>query len=230
MSDDKGYGYYSPTDAASEFNQMAFIVKQMLGAMRTATLVKVKAVTNAGNISPVGFVDVLPLVKMIDGIGQSSSHETIHNLPYLRIQGGANAVIMDPEVDDLGLAVFADRDISAVKVNKDESVPGSWRRYDMADGIYLGGVLNGAPTQYVRFFSGGITIHDANGNNILMSSSSLDINYKNNSARILMTGGTIQMIGNITITGSVAANGVNIGSNHSHSGVTTGSSNTGPPV
>lgn len=159
-----GYtGHQEPTAGASEFNVMYFIIKNLLGRMATATLVQVKNVTNAGEDAQVGFVDILPLVNQQDGNGNQIPHGVIFGVPYMRLQGGANAVILDPQVGDIGMAVFASRDISSVVVNRaaanPQSPPGSWRQYDMADALYIGGFLNGIPTQYVQFNADGITVH-----------------------------------------------------------------------
>ena len=116
------------------------------------------ACTNEGDLSPVGFVDIMPLVNQIDGKGNPTPHVTIYNIPYLRLQGGTNALILDPQVGDIGIAVFASRDISKIKSTKAQANPGSGRSYDFADGLYLGGVLNAVPQQYVRFSSSGIEI------------------------------------------------------------------------
>lgn len=151
-------GFQSPGSASSEFNAIAFLVQAMMNGMATATLVQVKAVTNSGGVSPVGFVDIQPMVNLVDGIGTAVPHGTIYKCPYNRLQGGANAIIIDPEVGDIGVAVFADRDISSATANKAPSNPGSSRRFDMADGLYLGGFLNAAPTQYVQFSTAGITL------------------------------------------------------------------------
>ncbi len=88
-----GYaGQKGLSDSASEFNVQMFVIKQALGLLNIATFVEVKAVTNEGGLAPVGFVDVLPLVNLLDGLGQSSPHGTLYRLPYLRVQGGTNAV------------------------------------------------------------------------------------------------------------------------------------------
>jgi hypothetical protein len=161
----QGYaGQQDLSDGASLFNAFSFIVSQMLGRISTIKVVKVMKVTNEGDVSPVGFVDVQPLVDQIDQEGYATPHATIFGIPYFRLQGGANAVIIDPAVGDIGIAVFADRDISAVKVNKARSSPGSYRRFAEADGIYIGGILNGTPEQYVRFSADGMELHDKNSN------------------------------------------------------------------
>lgn len=137
---------------ASEFNLQTFLIDRVLSRISTATLVKVVSVSTAGQVGPVGKVAVTPLVKMVDGNGKVFEHGKLHNLPYFRLQGGnGKAIIMDPKAGDIGIAIFADRDISSVKKNKKTSPPGSYRRFDMADGLYIGGFLGETPTCYIRF-------------------------------------------------------------------------------
>lgn len=204
-----GYGQQEPEDSMTDFNVMHFVVKQLLGAVCTATVVQIKKVTNAGGVSPVGLLDVQPLVNMVDGAGNATAHGTIFNLPYFRLQGGADAIILDPKVGDLGLAIFADRDISAVKTTKARANPGSSRRFDWADGLYLGGFLNGVPTQYIRFFSGGIEMVSP--------------------TKVKIQAPTIELAGNVASTGTLTNNGKAVGSMHTHTGVTVGAGISGPP-
>ena len=159
QQDAQGYvGTRDDESDTSDFNAHSFLVKQLIGRISTATMVQVMAVTNTGGVSPVGFVDVKPLVKLIDGLGNTTPHGTIYHLSYSRIQGGANAVILDPQVGDIGACIFADHDLSTVKATGKEAPPGSRRRFDMADGIYLFCVVGAAPTQYVQFSAAGIKL------------------------------------------------------------------------
>lgn len=187
-SSSSGYaGQQGLNDDTSDFNKVAFQAKQLIALISTATLVEIVSCTNAGGVAPFGYVDVQPLVNLIDGMGNSSPHREVHTLPYFRLQGGANAVIIDPAPGDIGIAVFADRDISSVKSTQAQANPGSRRRFSMADGIYIGGVLNGVPKQYVQFTATGINIVDMNGNVIAMKP------------------GSIAITGNLTVTGNVTA-------------------------
>lgn len=189
-------------DAGSDYGQMAFVVRSILGRIGTAMPVKVVAVTNNGDVSSVGVVDVQPMVAMLNGKGQPTPHGIIHNVPYLRVQGGVNAVIIDPTVGDIGLAVFASHDISSVKANKAPSNPGSRRRFSMADALYFGGFLNAAPEQYIRFKADG------------------DVEIK--------PAAKVFILGDIEATGDVKAGTISL-RDHVHSGVTAGSDPTGPP-
>jgi hypothetical protein len=151
-------GAQTPESGVSDFSVMSFVINQILNRANTSTLVQVKAVTNSGGLSAVGYVDIQPLVSQLDGDGNAVPHGVVYHVPYFRLQGGTDAVIIDPKVGDTGIAVFADHDISSVKANKGEALPGSMRRFDMADGLYQGGFLNGIPNQYVQFTSGGINV------------------------------------------------------------------------
>lgn len=151
-------GFQTPGASSGDYNAQSFVIQQHMRRMNTSTVVKVMSVTNAGDLSPVGFVDIQPQVDLVDGAGVKIPHGTIYKCPYFRYQGGANAIILDPQVGDLGIALFADRDISSVIANKGQAAPGSARRFDMADGIYIGGLLNGTPTQYIQFSTAGISI------------------------------------------------------------------------
>ena len=140
------------------YNNIYFAISQALEKVQTSAVVRVVACSNDGGVSPVGTVDVQILVNQISGQGNPTPHVTMYGLPYLRIQGGANAVIIDPRPGDLGISVFASRDITNVKSTKAQSNPGSFRMHDFSDGMYLGGLLNSAPSQYVQFTDDGITV------------------------------------------------------------------------
>ena len=137
-----------------------FVLERIIGKNRTVTLVQVIAVKDEnGNGRPnMGAVDVKPLIMEKDAHGKLYSNGTIYNVPFFRLQGGSNAIVIDPHVGDIGIAVIADRDISNVKSTKAEAPPGSDRRYSLDQALYIGGLLNGEPQQYVKFTSKGIDI------------------------------------------------------------------------
>lgn len=151
-----------PSDFDSEQNGLNFAIQQAMLKLQTSLPVRVMAVRNAG-LAPVGQVDIQVLVDMVDGQGNTVQHGTISNVPYFRLQGGSNAVIVDPQPGDIGMACFCSRDISAVKSVKDAAPPGSWRSHDFSDALYLGGFLNGTPTSYIQITEGGILVHNASG-------------------------------------------------------------------
>lgn len=200
----------------SDYNNLAFVIKAITMKNAHAALVQVLSVTNAGQIEPVGMVSVQPMVSQTDGFGNLTPHGEIFNIPYMRLQGGANAIILDPQVGDIGLAVFCDRDISVVKATKAVGAPGSWRQNDRADGLYVGGFLNGTPSQTVQFSASGITITSPNA--ITLNATNINLN------------GVVTIDGNVATTGTLTNNSHAVGSTHEHTGVTTGTGTSGPPV
>lgn len=191
------------------FNSLDFVIRQIIEGKAFSAIVQVKSVSNSGGILPVGTVSVQPMVNQVDGFGNQMPHGTIYNLPYMRVQGGANAVILDPQIGDIGLAVFCDRDNSVVKATKKVGGPGSRRKNDRADGLYIGGFLNGTPTQYVAFSASGIQ---------LVSPTAVTI-----------TAPTLTINANIATTGTITNNGHAVDSTHKHTNVTTGTGVSGPP-
>lgn len=152
MSSSEGYvGTRGAENSSSQYNSTDFIVRQILSGRSHVALVKVMAVDG-------DLLDVQPTVNQLDADGNAIPHGTISGIPFMTLQAGLNAVTMVPEVGDIGLCLFADRDISAVKANKDISNPGSMRQSDMADGLYVGGFLNKTPTQFIDFSAEGIRI------------------------------------------------------------------------
>lgn len=152
----------TPAANASDVERIQFVVRAALSGLRTSGPVKVIGVTNDGGVSPIGYVDVEPQVSGVDGSGNAWPHGTIYNVPYMRIQGGSNAVIIDPNEGDIGIATVCDRDISTVKNTSAVASPGSLRRHDMSDMVYLMTIIAAAPTQYIQFNSSGINIVSPN--------------------------------------------------------------------
>lgn len=166
MSSDAGYTQLQPTDTTDLANTIDFFIAQRLARARTMIVVKVMAVT-PGAEGPVGTVNVQPAVNLVDGNAVYTPHGIINNVPYTRIQGGKNAFICDPQVGDMGWCAIADRDISSVKTNKGISNPGSLRVQNLADAVYIGGMLNDTPEQYFEFTDTGVKVADKNGNTLI---------------------------------------------------------------
>lgn len=246
-----------PDSNASRTNELAFFVQQQLAKLATAQPVKVIA-QRGGGLDPVGFVDVQPLIQQLAGDGSPIDHGIIPNVPYFRLQGGDNAVVIDPKPGDIGMAAFSSRDMTAVKSARQAAPPGSRRQYDMSDAMYMGGLLNGAPTQYVQFSDSGITIHSPNAirleaPDIVLQASTVEINasasttittptFTVNGASVLNgsitqttgAGHDATLNGNLTATGTVTGQTDVVGAGkslktHTHGGVTTGGGNTGAP-
>lgn len=195
-----GVGQLDPFDSTSDFSVIAFIVRMMMSQLDTMKLVKVVGVTGGGGaIAKAGTVDVQPLVSLIDGAGNATPQGVVYGIPWWRLQSGANAVICDPVVGDIGYVLCADRDTSGVLAaagaGKESlvSTPGSYRQMNIADGIYVGGVLNKIPERYIAFTADSIKIADQNGNVIEMTPDGIKLT------------GEVTVQGNLFVTGDVKA-------------------------
>lgn len=238
-----------PRDVASDYAAIQFIVGQLLSGLATATLVRVMKCTNDGGVIPVGTVDVQLLVDQITGDGETIPHGTVFKVPYNRIQGGTYAVILDPQPGDIGVCVFASRDISAIKTNPDAArnrqpvagaTPGSRRTFSLSDGLYVASVLNPMPTDYVQFNSEGVRVVSPNRVRVesptieliaetVVNIQAPDINLK---GAVHQTDGDVDMAQNLDVQGTihsatdVVADTIS-GKTHTHNDPQGGA--TGPP-
>lgn len=176
--------------AGSEWNTLHFAIKQIVGRMATATIVIVRAVRE-------GVVDVQPMVHQVAGDGSPVPHGVIVGIPAWRYQAGPSAIVLDPAVGDIGVAIFAHTDISKVKNTRAPALPDTRRRFDWADGIYFGGVLNPPPAQEIRLDAGGITITSLDGQPV-------NINAPGGAN---ITAPTTTITGDASITGNVSVGG-----------------------
>ena len=179
----------------SPYNALSFIIQQAIREqVNTAIVCKVVGVSD-------GYVDVLPLVGQISGKGEAVAPTTLYKLPFMRYHAGVAAVILDPVPGDIGLAVFASKDCSNVKKGTTEpQQPASFRGNTMANGFYIGGFLNKAPTVSIELTQGG-------------------------AVNIVAPGG-VNIAGSVTVSGDVVASGKSL-VNHTHMGV---HGETSPPL
>lgn len=235
-------GQQKPSSTWGEFNNIAFLVSQAIGKLQTATLVKIEKCTNTGGLSPVGFVDITPMVNQVDAAGNPTPHVTIFNVPYFRLQGGSNAVIIDPEPGDIGVAIFASRDITKIKATRAAGNPGSMRQYSFSDALYLGGMLNAAPAQYVQFGASGIRIHSPtqiklDAPDIVLQAPTVEINASTSmtvttpiftvNGAIAQSGGAASFAGPVTVAGDLTAQGTSV---HTHIHSDPQGGNVSPPL
>ncbi|MBV1834962.1 Gp138 family membrane-puncturing spike protein [Novacetimonas pomaceti] len=205
-------GTQDAQDHVSDYSAVQAVARRMLAMMGADTPVRVVAVNGTG-VSPVGFVDVQPLVHMQDSLGRTLPHGVIRNVPYARIQGGASAVICDPCVGDIGAVIVCGRDIGNVKANRADSAPGSFRIHDMADAVYVAPILNAAPTEYIWLTSEGVRVRTSG--TLQIDAASVRINCD------------VTTTGTITAQGDVTGEGISL-SGHAHP-VTSAPGTTGRP-
>lgn len=195
--------------AGSQYNMLDYMIRSVIrGLVNTAIPVVVTGVETTGHSSGAGYVSAKPLVMARDGYGNGLPNVSIPKLPYFRYQFGSSAVICDPKVGDIGLAVFAQSDCSNINGETSEKVPATHRQYDMSDGFYLGGFWGKTPTNYIELTDNEINIK---------TPTSINIDCPK-----------VNITGDVTITGEMTAKGI-VYSTHTHGGVDTGSGHTQKP-
>lgn len=221
-------GTQDSSSSTTDENSIEFVIRQLMNERTHIELVQVQSVTNTpGQFASVGQVNVLPLVNDLDGYGNAIQHDTVSGLSYFRYAGGNNAILLDPQVGDIGIAVIADKDPSVIKATQAQGNPGSRGRSRREYGFYFGLHLgNSNPNQYVQFLSQGINIVDDYGNKIQMANNGVTITTSGGSM-MLDTSGNLHVSGNIFWNTSTTATDA---AGHVHSGVQGGTGDTGAPV
>ena len=186
-------------DWSSQYNELNFLISQNLIKLQTSIPVKVINVRPNNHFT--GYVDVEPLIAQIASDKTLWTFGELRSLPYVRVQGGSNAIIIDPEIGDIGIAIFSSRDISALKTSTKNGTakpditnpypPSSYRTYDLADGMYIGGILNGTPTQFIQFTNTGIVVTSPNA--VTINAPTTTINGNLTVSGVTTTGGSINL-------------------------------------
>lgn len=229
MADNARRGTQDIYSGANPYNALQFVIESAANKIATAIPVKVMAVNAGGHGAAAGYVDVLPLVAFVGGDGESIQPVTLYHLPYSRIQGGIAALVIDPVVGDIGLAVFAHSDSSTVTQGTAEpQQPGSKRHHSMSDGFYIGGFLNQAPSCFLELKQDNTAVLTAPAT---VTVNSPDITLNGNTTvngDFAVVGGNSTMTGSLTTQGDVVSGGISVQS-HTHGSVQPGSGSTGQP-
>lgn len=165
-------------------------------------------------------VNVTPLILAEATDDTVIETNIIYNVKYIRIQSGKSAIIIDPTIGDIGIALICDRDISTIKETKKAATPASGRIHSLSDSVYLGGFLNQPPNQYVKFTTDGIEIYSptqitAIAPNITANCDELTANVNNDtkikSGTVDITAETLVSISSpqIALNGSITASPLN---------------------
>ena len=144
-----------------EYDKVISQFNSLITNVNTAIPCKVVAIEKQEQrgVNIVGFVDIQLMIEQTNGQKKGNETAIVCNVPYIRIQGGTNAVIIDPEINDLGVAIFASRDITNFKEARRQTPPATWRKFSISDAIYIGGIRNQKPVQYIHFRNDGIEIY-----------------------------------------------------------------------
>lgn len=235
MSDKELSANYDNFASSNPLNSMEFFIRSLISQVVSTSLpVVVTAVERKGEEAGAGYVTVKPLLQPRNNSGDGLEVTTIPKLPYFRLQHGKAAIICDPKVGDIGLAVVAKQDISNINGSTTPKVPATYRKFDPSDSFYIGGFWGKAPEVFIHLEDEG-TIKIKAPTKISMAAPECEVNastsFTVNSSQINLNGpisGGGSGGADATFTGDVNAKGISLTS-HTHTGVQSGNSSTGAP-
>lgn len=235
MSDKELSANYDNFASSNPLNSMEFFIRSLISQVVSTSLpVVVTAVERKGEEAGAGYVTVKPLLQPRNNSGDGLEVTTIPKLPYFRLQHGKAAIICDPKVGDIGLAVVAKQDISNINGSTTPKVPATYRKFDPSDSFYIGGFWGKAPEVFIHLEDEG-TIQIKAPTKITIESPECEVNantsFTVNSAQINLNGpisGGGSGGADATFSGDVKAKGISL-TEHVHSGVESGNSSTGAP-
>ncbi len=223
MSSNTVKGSKKLTSANSPANALSFFVEQSIWAgVNTAEVVAIDEAGQSGTEGPAGHASATPLVCPVDGFNRTLPPASIPKMPFYRPQAGKAAIVMDPQPGDKGVAVFMKRDSSGVATGKNAPVPpGSFRRFDQADGFLFNGFLGETPEIWLHLnpASGDISLSTKAANveiscresgNIEIRTGSGNVNVIG-SGRVTLEAPQIVLDGNARVTGNLTVEGVSRG-------------------
>ena len=123
----------NPNKGNSVLNTLWTMMDNAISRVFTAMPVQVLSVDTEKRL-----LDVIPMLAMLDNEGKAVDHAQISNIPYARQQAGDYGIIIDPQIGDKGIVVFAARDISNVVSSRKKHIPASYRKHSISDAIYIG--------------------------------------------------------------------------------------------
>lgn len=235
MSDKELSANYDNFASSNPLNSMEFFIRSLISQVVSTSLpVVVTAVERKGEEAGAGYVTVKPLLQPRNNSGDGLEVTTIPKLPYFRLQHGKAAIICDPKVGDIGLAVVAKQDISNINGSTTPKVPATYRKFDPSDSFYIGGFWGKAPEVFIHLEDEG-TIKIKAPTKISMEAPECEVNastsFTVNSSQINLNGpisGGGSGGADATFSGDVKAKGVSL-TTHVHTSVQAGDTTSGQP-
>lgn len=162
---------------------------------------------------------IKPLVMLGTTDGQKISRAQLSNIPVFRFGGGGFFIRFPIKPGDFGWLKATDRDMSLIMQRGGlEDWPNTLRQHSFSDGMFFPDTLKSW------------AIDGANADALVIQSLDGSVCVSLHSGKVKIEATDIEVVGNMSVTGTMTNNGVNIGSTHVHSGVDAGPSNTGGPL
>lgn len=166
------------------------------------------------------YATVQPLIMVLGTDGSTTSRAQIAKVPIFNAGAGGFVLSFPIKPGDLGWIVASDRDISLFLQAEAEAKPNTLRLHSFEDGLFI----PDAARQWA--------LADEDAENAVWQSLDGRIKITLGADKITVTHPTLVEVHTPlvhVIGGDVKADGISL-KTHTHSGVTTGSGDTGPPV
>lgn len=191
-----------------EKNALSYLIRKGIeNLVNTVIIVKVIAINE-------GTIDVIPLISLIDAEDNPIEKAPVYNVRYMQLQAGLNGIKLKPVIGDIGILLVSDRDTSKIQ----EGIALTNRRFNIADGIYLGGIygLNQEPTQFIEIKENELNI---TGTQTININGGQEVNVT--APTVNVKGSTAINLGENAIQG-IALQGMKVTNNGQPSGATVG--------
>lgn len=171
------------------------------------------------------FLCTVQLLDKMSFLGQEESFVEIPSLPLLISGTDSKHITFGDIVGSECIVHFNDVDVDNWLETGESYTPNSRRKHDFSDGFVELRPFN--KKAVFAYYSNGIEIK--NGSSLIHINDDGSIEITNGSGVISMSGSTISITGDVNVSGDVIAGTISL-KNHVHSGVQSGSSNSGKPV
>jgi phage baseplate assembly protein gpV len=215
-----------PADEGSLSGAFRQIFKKLLQSTDGMLPAKVLSYDRAANVAT-----VQPVIALLTTDGGRVARAQIARVPVLALGGGGFVVNFPLQPGDLGWIEASDRDISLYMQSLGDSQPNTFRLHSFEDGRFIPDMMRNFDLADVA--ADAMTIQSADGQS-RVEISATRIRLKTPEVLIdtdqMTVNGPSTFNGNVETFGTLENNGVNVGSPHTHTGVTTGGGTSGPPT
>lgn len=219
---------YASTTAYNAENEH---IKKALSALETVFLARIVSCSSSGEGGS-KTVNAVPLIAKVDANGNAQPTPTYVELPHYRFQAGTGALIIDPEVGDIGVFVVCKRDISNINSQTEKTqVPNTFRAFSPSDSVMIATIHTKSPETWIHIkpqqkeivikADSGVTINTSS--KVTVNAAEVDIN-----AALTKLSGNLEVAGTIQSQDQITGAGINFNT-HVHGNVQSGSSDTSGP-
>lgn len=176
---------------------------------------------------------VRPIIALLTTGGEVVPRAQVARVPVVALGGGGFVVNFPLQAGDRGWIEASDRDISLfLQGLAADQRPNTLRMHSFEDGRFIPDVFREFDVSDVG--GDAMTIQSADGTvRVELSPDRLRLvapTIKMDATTVEITADTIDITGDVSTTGALTNNGVNVGSTHTHTGVQTGGGTSGPPT